>query len=94
MTTIPDTQQLTVSSNQVCACETATVTRQRTQVKTNSFQFGGRIDVAESAQESSSNQFSQQSTGSASRQATKILNNQAGSGAAAPNGTCISMCQQ
>lgn len=90
--TNPDNQQVLYSAQQVCACETKTNIKRRQAVKNNSFQFGGRIDVVEAALESTSSQSSAQSSGSAQRQATSVVNNQGGQGSLPTNGTCVSVC--
>lgn len=92
--TNPDTQVLNQAAAQVCSCETSTSTKRRTQVKNNSFQFGGRIDVVEAAQESSTSQSSSGSSGSARRQTATATNNQGGAGSVPSQGGCVSICAQ
>lgn len=90
--TIPDNQVTNVAAAQVCSCSTATHTKKRTQVKNNSFQFGGRIDVVEAAQEAASGSSGAQSAGSAQRQTTTVTNNNGGQGSLPTNGTCVTVC--
>lgn len=92
--TNPDTRVLNQAAAQVCSCETATSTKRRSQVKNNSFQFGGRIDVVEAAQESSTSQSNSGSSGSARRQSATATNNQGGAGSVPNTGACVTVCAQ
>lgn len=91
--TNPGTGAVLVEQAVKCACETKTYNKARTAVKTNSFQFGGRIDVALQAAEQSAGQNGAASSGSAKRQATRVTN-YSGANITSPGAACITACLQ
>ena len=51
---IPDLRRTKVAAEEVCSCNTATFSRARSTVKTNTYQLGGRVDIAETIFETTS----------------------------------------
>lgn len=88
----PDTEAVTAVAAQVCSCQTGSFTSQKSLVKTNNFDFGGRIDVVEAATSSETSSSASQSAGSAQKQSTTVINNEAGTTSGAPAGSCITQC--
>lgn len=68
----PDNLKTEVVAVQTCACENAVFSSNKALVKTNNFAFGGRIDVVEAAQSTSTSSSSALSTGYGQKQATTL----------------------
>lgn len=90
--TLPNSRNGNIQAAEFCNCETSVHQKQRTQVKNNSFTFGGRIDVIEAASEASSSNSSSASSGYAASQKTTVVNNHANGTAVSLPPMCMTVC--
>ena len=89
----PDTRRNNSVSAETCSCENKVFTSRKSKVKTNNFQFGGRIDVNEAAQASETASNTYASAGYAQKQSTTVRNNyNNGTTSGGPPPSCITQC--